>query len=343
MKKTARLIQVGLGVWGRNWASKMVPKVGLAETVAWVDGVSAVRELAIEELALDPKRCFSSLPDALNSYHADGVIGVVPLSAHADLVRCAIQAHKHVLIEKPFAPDTKLAHQLVAESADQGLICHVSQNYRFFPAPRKAAELIREGNLGRLWSVDVEFRRYAPEIGYRYYDLPNPILADMSIHHYDLLRMVLGREPNRVICRTWNVPGSPFKYDPCCAALMQFGDIPVTYRGNWMSQGEPTPWAGHWRLDFDMGHLRFTSRVDADMSAEADRVWIKKRGETEKKIVLETDHLLGRVGTTDAFCRAILGLPAPPFVAVAADNLQSIRLMEAMIQSAESDGSAIDL
>ncbi|MBV9392279.1 MAG: hypothetical protein JOY96_10335 [Verrucomicrobia bacterium] len=155
--------------------------------------------------------------------------------------------------------------------------------------------------------------------------------------------MVLGREPNRVICRTWNVPGSPFKFHPCCAALMQFGDIPVTYRGNWMSQGEPTPWAGHWRLDFDEGQLRFTSRMDADMSADADRVWMKKRGETEKPIPLETDNLLGRVGTTDAFCKAILGLPVPQFAATATDNVLSIRLMEAMIQSAESGGSAVDL
>ncbi|MBV9392280.1 MAG: Gfo/Idh/MocA family oxidoreductase [Verrucomicrobia bacterium] len=138
MRKTARLVQVGLGVWGRNWASKMVPKVSLAETVAWVDGITAVRDMAIKELALDPKRCFSSLPEALKSYAADGVIGIVPLSAHADVVRSAIQAQKHVLIEKPFAPGTKIAQELVAESAEQGVICHVSQNYRFFPAPRKA-------------------------------------------------------------------------------------------------------------------------------------------------------------------------------------------------------------
>jgi predicted dehydrogenase len=128
----------------------------------------------------------------------------------------------------------------------------VSQNYRHYPASIAAANLVASGALGRPLEVAVDFRRNALVEGYRYWDIPDPLLADMSIHHFDLMRFALGLEPVEVSCRTWNhADGSPFRADPCGAATILFdGGVVVSYRGSWLSRAPVTTGAatGRWIL-----------------------------------------------------------------------------------------------
>ena len=76
-------------------------------------------------------------------------------------------AGKHVLVEKPFVETVADAVALVdlADSCDCVLM--VSQNYRHFPAPVAAAEIVAGGRFGTLHRVELDFRHNAESTGYR--------------------------------------------------------------------------------------------------------------------------------------------------------------------------------
>src|SRR5207247_10317213 len=99
------------------------------------------------------------------------------------------------------------AYQLTDVTAKSGPILMVSQNYRYFPAPMAIAEFVRSAPLGTLHEVSIDFRRYSmvgPSGRGRHHLEEQPLLVDMSIHHFDLLRVIVGAEPLRIYCEAWN-------------------------------------------------------------------------------------------------------------------------------------------
>ena len=335
-----RMIQVGLGAWGRNWARDIVPRVAAVEVVAWADSSAAARTTAIDELGLPPARCFVSLGEAAEATAAEAVLGTVALVAHAPVIDAALALGKHVLIEKPFAPTAEEAQRLTDAAAAAGRVLQVSHNYRFFPAVVAARRLLQERRLGAAIAVDIDFHQYAPGREYRYYDIPDPLLADMLIHMFDLIRFVLGRGPVEVVCWSWNPPGSPFKYDAAAAIMVRLaGGVVVTLRGSWVSREAPTPWAGRWRIQCDDGVIGFTSRGPAASGTDDDRVVLRPLGGAETELRLDPMPLYDRAGTLDAFAHAVRGQPTAGWEVTAADNLGSLRLMEAAIRSAAAGGA----
>jgi len=344
MDAPVRIIQVGLGPWGRNWARNVVPEVSAVEPVAWVDASPDARSKAIAELSLPPDRIYATLDEAAAAVPADGVLGTVALAAHVEVADRCVALGKHLLIEKPFAPSAAEGARLAAAAAGAGLVLNVSQNYRFYPAVAKAMALVGQGDHGPLLTADIEFHQYAPDIGYRYYALPDPLLGDMFIHLFDLIRLILGQEPAEVACWTWNPPDSPFTFDPSGTVLIKLaGGAVVTLRGSWLSREPRTAWAGNWRIQCGEGVIGFTSRSSGDTSLDADIVSLRPLGGDENDVPLDSMGLYGRYGTLDAFARMVRGAPASPQVSTAADNVKSLSLMEAAIRSAAAGGEVVRL
>ena len=79
---TLRLVQLGLGGWGRNWVEEVTRATPGVLPVAWVDLDPATRERAISELDLPPERVFGSLAEALQAVDADAALAAVPLAVH---------------------------------------------------------------------------------------------------------------------------------------------------------------------------------------------------------------------------------------------------------------------
>lgn len=169
------------------------------------------------------------------------------LVGHVPAAVTALEAGKHVLIEKPFAPSVAEAKELVALAAARDRTVAVSQNYRFFPAVQVVHELVAAGTLGDLHAVEIDFRQHSGSDGVRtpHHYLDEPLLVDMSIHHFDLLRYVVGREVSSISCRTWDPAWSLFSGPSEGVALIECGDdLVASYRASWVSSGVRTAWAG---------------------------------------------------------------------------------------------------
>lgn len=331
-----RIAQVGMGGWGRDWAKNIPSQVPEVEPVAWVDSDPQALVRARATLGLPPDRCFGSLRQALAAARPDAVLVTAVLPAHVPLALEALDAGKHVLVEKPFAPTLAEARRVRDAAAERGLIAMVSQNYRFYPAVRAAAALVREGELGRLGAVHIEFRRYAnraPREGNRHYSLPQPLLVDMSIHHFDLMRAVIGAEPAEIHCHAWNPPWSNFGDPATALATVTFGGgVCVGYSGSWVSTGPRTAWAGEWRMELERGEVAWTSRADTGLGEE--RVSVRPLDGPERELNLPALPHFDRAGSLAAFAEAVSTGREPE--TSASDNLNTLALTLAAVESARA-------
>ncbi len=332
-----RIIQVGLGPWGFDWARKILPSVDGVEVVARADGDADARARCAK--ALDEPRALyhPTLTDALSAAECDAVLATVPLAWHGAVVREALAADRHVLVEKPFVETVREAAELVALAESRGRVLMVSQNYRHFPAPLAVAEIVADGRFGALHGVEVDFRHNAGELGYRYYHLAQPMLSDMSIHHFDLMRMVLGAEPETVSCKTWGAEGTRFSGPPAAEATLEFaGGVTVQYAGSWISDDRPTPWAGVWRMVFDEAELSWTSRGSEGDRYARDRLVVRGDGVDESSQGLSPPAHLDRAGCLAAFRDAVETGAPPAHFSSGRDNVKSLAMVEASVRSSET-------
>jgi predicted dehydrogenase len=329
-----RIVQVGLGGWGKNWASHVVAQNKDVEAVAWVDMHEETLQGAQKSLDLPAERCFSSLKCALDAVEADAVLVTANLPGHVPSALEALNAGKHVLMEKPFAPTVAEARQIVETAAQHERIMMISQNYRYYAAPRVVAELIRKQVLGPVYAVNIDFRRYDnvdPKGANRHYTIWEPLLADMSIHHFDLMRMVLGQEPQEVTCKTWNPSLSKYDEPPTGTATITFnGGVVVSYRGSWVSTAPYTNWAGEWHMECERGEIIWTSRGELP-----EYVRVRPRGKRVRSIKMPDNPLTDRSGSLNAFVQAVQSGQEPE--TSGRDNLKTLSLMYATIESASSN------
>jgi predicted dehydrogenase len=322
-----------MGGWGLLWGAT-VRRSEDAELVACVDMDPAARTRAQKKLELPSERCFGSLSEALAAVECDAVLVTTFLPGHVPVALEALAAGKHVLLEKPFAPTLADARRVVDAAAAQGNILMISQNYRFYPAARTVAALVREGTLGAVGAVNIDFRRFAnsaPPEGHRHYALRQPLLLDMAIHHFDLMRMLLGQEPQQVTCHAWNPPWSKFAEPAAAVATIQFdGGTLVSYRGSWVSPGPKTLWDGEWRLECERGEIFWTGR--ADQGAKGDRVTVRLLGKPARRVELPELPAIDQAGSLKAFAQAIHTGQEPETSGRA--NIGSLALAFAMIESA---------
>ncbi len=328
-----RMVQVGLGPHGRNWARQVLPHISEIDVVAYVDTDPYALDALRQEAGVHADRCFESLKEAIAATQPEALLNTTALPGHVPVIRAAFDAGLHVLVEKPFAPSLEAAEQLVDGAAMRNLILMVSQNYRFFPAPRAIADLVREEELGKLHQVSIDFRRFStagPNGRGRHHLEEQPLLVDMSIHHFDLLRLILGREPDRVFCEAWNPSWTSFTGPSVAVATINFDGVVVSYRASWVSAGPITPWAGEWSMEFEHGEVVWTSAADSDVTQ--DRVEIRPRNGTPRTVALPPLQRTGTSGTLTEFARAIRTKSEPE--TSGRDNLGTIALMAAAVESA---------
>ena len=334
MTRPLRIVQVGLGDWGRDWAWRVNPTVDEIEVVGYVDSDAGALKLLARRLPGARASWFGSLDAALAATRPEALLVTTTIAGHAPLARAGLEAGLHVLVEKPFTDKLDVAAELVSLAAAKGLALMVSQNYRFFPAARTAARLVRDGSLGELYEIGIDFRRdYSspPKPRFRIHVDSQPLLVDMSIHHFDLLRLIVGREPDRVFCSTANVGRGGFDGPPTAAASVTFGEALVSYRGSWISAGPKTPWAGEWNMELEHGNVRWTSRGDNGLLH--DKVVVTPRGGKRQVVQLPTLSRVDRAGTLTEFALAVREGREPE--TSGRDNLATLAFTVAMVESSE--------
>ncbi len=331
-----RIIQVGLGGFGRDWAERVLPQVPEAEVVGTADVFAASRERAVAAGLTSAEDCYASVEEALEATDAEAVLVTASLVGHVPAARAALSAGRHVLVEKPFAPSVAEAKELIDLADAQNLTIAVSQNYRFFPAVQAVSRIVAEQTYGDLHAVALDFRQMSGADGVPgpHHALEEPLLVDMSIHHFDLIRFVLGREVTAVDLRTWDPAWSLFSGPSEGAGLIESGpELVTSYRASWVSSGLRTTWAGEWRMDFADAEVWWTSRGDGPEGWRSDEVRVRQGG-TVTSLTLPGVARVDRAGSLTEFLTAIREGREPSISG--RDNLGSLATTYAAVESART-------
>jgi predicted dehydrogenase len=220
----------------------------------------------------------------------------------------------------------------------------VSQNYRFKRAPRTVRRLIREGVIGTVEEVRVDFRKHPPFEGFRL-EMEEPLINDMAVHHLDQVRGILGIEPDTVRARSWNPSWSRFSGNAACLIELDEGDrVRVVYTGSWSALGRHTTWDGDWEIQGTRGSIRWAdNRVEIRFASLFDTVFLAGALERDGIMEVGLDRVAAeeRGGSLAEFADALRTGRVPE--TNADDNLRSLALVLGAVQSAREDGRPVDL
>jgi len=254
-----KILLLGMGFWGRRWL-ELILKTSRCE-LAGAAGSPAEMEEICRVYGIDPAVTFTDFKEAIAKTQADIAVVVLPGVLHFEADRLALEKGMNLITEKPLAMNMEEAKELLElKSRYPGRKFMASQNYRWRPHNQALKKAIEEGMVGKVESILLEFRQQEDLQGYRA-GLAMPLLQDVSIHHFDLIRFFAGADCKTICCRTWRPSWSLFDGKPSTEAILEMDNgIRVVYNGSWAARGKETSWDGNFTVTGDKGCLT----LDAD-------------------------------------------------------------------------------
>lgn len=146
-------------------------------------------------------RAHSSLEAMLDSTDIDVVYIASPHSEHCRQALQAVAAGKHVLVEKPFGLSAAEANEVFEAAADAGVFVMEALWSRFLPAHVRLRELVAEGAIGEVRSVEASFGfpfPHQPEHRLLNAALGGGALLDLGIYAVNTAMQLLG-PPDEVV------------------------------------------------------------------------------------------------------------------------------------------------
>jgi predicted dehydrogenase/acetyltransferase-like isoleucine patch superfamily enzyme len=181
----ARVAVVGCGNWGKNLVRNFA-ELGALAAICDPDRASA------EKLAAANKSRLVDWMPLLDDGAIDAVAIAAPAALHFQLARAALEAGKHVFVEKPLALEVDEAERLceIAARADRRLM--VGHLLQYHPAFLKLKDLVREGALGRLQYI------YSNRLNLGKIRREEDALWSFAPHDISMILSLVGQEPERV-------------------------------------------------------------------------------------------------------------------------------------------------
>jgi len=258
-----KTIVVGAGGISGAWFPPLAAEK--VEVAAVVDLAKGRAEKRIEEFQLKALAS-DDLEKVLREVKADFLVDLTVPEAHGEVTCKALRAGLHVIGEKPMAASMAEARRMVHASEKAGKLYMVSQSRRWDARHDALARTVAAGRIGDLTTMNCDFFLGAHFGGFRD-EMPSPLILDMSIHHFDMARMIGGVDPVRVYAEEFNPKGSWYKGDVAANAVFEMtGGVRFAYRGSWCAEGCHTSWNGDWRIIGSEGTLIYDH--DKDPSGE---------------------------------------------------------------------------
>ena len=220
-----RIGVIGYGYWGPNLVRNFAEYPG-SEVV----GIADMREDRLAPVARRYPGVVTTTDhrDLLNDPSVDAIVISTPISTHFDLALAALQAGKHVLVEKTLTATSEQCLRLIDEADKRGRVLMVDHTFVYTGAVQKIKEVVDAGRLGRLYywdSVRVNLGLFQHDVN---------VLWDLAVHDLSIMDSILGRKPTAVAATgISNVPGRPINtgYLTCFFD----GNLLAHFHVNWLA------------------------------------------------------------------------------------------------------------
>jgi predicted dehydrogenase len=180
---------IGYGYWGPNLVRNFSEAAG-----SRVVAVSDLRDERLERVRdrYPAVRTTGDYRRLLADPAVDAVVVATPVASHYRLAMAAIEAGKHVLVEKPLALGSAEAAALIEAARRRGLVLMVDHTFVYTGAVQKIKELVDGRRLGRLLYYD----SVRVNLGLFQHDVD--VLWDLAVHDLSIMDFVLDRLPRAV-------------------------------------------------------------------------------------------------------------------------------------------------
>jgi predicted dehydrogenase len=287
----------------------------------------------------------SSYEEVLADPAVAAVAIATPAATHFDLVRAALEAGKHVLVEKPLTASTAEGQKLADLALRTGRILMCDHTYCYTPAVQRIRQLIRGGEIGEIQYVDsvrINLGLVQPDVD---------VLWDLAPHDLSILDFVLPEDVLPVAIAAH--AGDPIGAGRACLAYLSVwlsNGALAHIHVNWLSPTKirTTLFGGSRRTivwdDLNlvarvMIHDRGVDRMPADSLGEDERrqALISYRiGDMHAPALPEREALLNVMAE---FASSIAAKRQPLTGAIS--GLRVLTLLEAASKSLEQDGARI--
>ncbi len=192
---------LGYGYWGPNLVRNFAENPDTA--------VAAVADLDTKKLELVQRRypgvkTTTHFQDLMQDPAIDAIAIATPVSTHFELGMAALRAGKHLWLEKPMTESLLQARKLHDEAAKRQRTVFVDHTFIYTGAVRKMGELIRGGELGRVYYYD------STRVNLGLFQRDVSVISDLAVHDFSILDYLLGEHPVAVSASGINhFPGTP--------------------------------------------------------------------------------------------------------------------------------------
>ena len=271
------------------------------------------------------RKAFGSYEALLDDQEVEAVYIPLPNHMHAEFIRKAADAGKHIICEKPIALNAREAEESITYAQNKGVRIMEAFMYRFHPQWQHARELIRMKEIGKVHLVQVFFsyNNTDPKNIRNREDAGGGALLDIGCYAVSSSRFLMNAEPKRVVSVAQNDPD--FKTDILMSGMMDFGGSHAEFTIG--TQTFPfqrvTAFGSGGNISIE---IPFNTPSDVET-----RMWVTNSVGTREVIFAPEDHYILEF---EAFARAIkegTEVPTPP-----ADAIANMKVLDALRESAIS-------
>lgn len=206
---TLRVGLIGCGSRGNGIAHvlKGLPNI---ELVACCDVIPGHLQKGMSYAAKGAK-AFTDYRKLLNEKDIHAVIVASPLYLHNQMALDALEAGKHIYMEKTLAYDIPQTLEVVKKVKDSNLVFQVGHQYRYYELYHRINEVVKEGWCGEVthfecqyhqngdWRRPVSDPKLEKQINWRMYrEYSGGLMAELCAHQIDIVNWILGSHPTKV-------------------------------------------------------------------------------------------------------------------------------------------------
>src|ERR1041385_793741 len=195
MKSVKRLIKaavVGIGYWGPNLVRNLQQSHECH--LKLLCDVNEQRLRHMHRLYPDLQTT-TRFDDLLQAREIDATVIAPPARFHYDMARAALNAGKHVFVEKPIARTVAESEELVALANTLGLVLMVGHTFLFSPAVRRMKEIISAGDIGQVQYIS------ARRLNLGLFQKDINVAWDLAPHDISIILHLLEERPFSVCCQ----------------------------------------------------------------------------------------------------------------------------------------------
>jgi predicted dehydrogenase len=155
MKET-RIGVIGLGGMAR-WHMEQLGKIEGVRIIALCDVDAQALEVTGDRLSVPQDKRYDRIASLIRDPDVDGIVSVTPNDSHALILKACIEADKPLFAEKPLTRTFEEAEEVLQEYRRKPIPLLINFSYRILPAFQYARKMLREGRLGRVNHLFVQY------------------------------------------------------------------------------------------------------------------------------------------------------------------------------------------